>query len=199
MYTYIKNNVENYYVEFETPISQELNGNDLGTTYEDYANGKWVLLNTEQLAFKEEHPTASVKEVFDMQLTPVPVRTLEEAKEEKLIQIEIYDQSAAVNEFIYYGVSMWLDKATRDGLHLRFLAEQAAGKTTTTLWFGTQSFSLNIDDAFQLLYALEVYASACYDQTAAHKAAVVTLENIADVDAYDYTQGYPTKLIIGSV
>jgi len=196
MFTYIKNSIKGNYVEFAEPISQELNGGDLGTTFGDYTNGKWVLLSAEQLAFRTEHPTASVKEVFDMQLS---ARTLEQAKEEKLSEIEAYDQSSSVNEFTYYGVSMWLDKATRDGLHLRLLAEQAAGKTTTTLWFGTQSFSIGITDAFQLLYAIEVYASACYDRTASHKAAVEALESVANVDAYDYTTGYPTKLNIGSV
>lgn len=145
-YIYIKRG--HGFVEFGTPMSQELNGNVIGTTWADYVSGKWVQLSAEQIAFKDEYPTASIKEVFDMEITPAPVRTLEEAKEEKLANIEIYDQSAAVNEFTYYGISMWLDKATRDGLHLRFLAEQSTGKTTTTLWFGTQSFNINISDAF---------------------------------------------------
>ena len=194
-YIYIKRGL--VYVEFDTPISIELNANDLGTTWQDYISGKFVLLSVEQLAFKEEHPNASIKEVFYMEMTPAPVRTLEDAKNEMIERIEGYDSSDNVNEFTYSGVPMWLDKATRDGLHLRLLAEQAAGKTTTTLWFGTQSFSIAITDAFQLLYALEVYASACYDRTAAHKAAVEALTTIEAVDNYDYTQGYPEKLVFG--
>ena len=193
-YIYIKKGHE--FVEFDTPISTELNGNVLGVTWQDYLDKKWVQLNTQQVAFREENPNATVKEVFDMQLTPAPVRTLQEAKDEKIMQINSYDKSNAVNEFTYNNVSMWLDKTTRDGLHLRLLAEQIAGKENTTLWLGTMSFEIPIANAFQLLYAIEVYASACYDRTAAHKAAVEALETIEAVDAYDYTSGYPNKLVI---
>lgn len=193
-YTYIKKSVRGQYVEFDTPISQELNGNDLGTTYNDYLSNKFVLLSDEQLAFKAEHPTASVREVWNMELTPTPTRTIEQAKEQKISQIEDYDQSSAVNEFTFHSVPMWLDKATRDGLHLRLLAEQTMGKENTTLWFGTQSFEIPIANAFQLLYTIEIYASACYDRTAAHKAAIEGLSSIEAVDNYDYTTGYPTKL-----
>ena len=127
---------------------------------------------------------------------PTPEQLLERAKDSKIGEVEMYDQSSNVNEFTFHSVPMWLDKATRDGLHLRLLAEQAAGKTTTTLWFGTQSFNIAIADAFQLLYALEVYASACYDRTAAHKAAIEALTSVEDVDGYDFTTGYPNKLNI---
>ena len=118
---------------------------------------------------------------------------------EKKIKIEVineYDKSSSVNSFIYNGVEMWLDKTTRNGLLLRFNAEKLAGKTETTLWFGTQSFTLNIDNGIQLLYALEVYASECFDNTASHIAAVEAMTSIDDVKNYDHTQGYPAKLII---
>lgn len=127
---------------------------------------------------------------------PTQEQLLTTAKRGKIRELQQYDQSDSVNEFTFHDVPMWLDKATRDGLHLRLLAEQAAGKESTTLWFGTQSFEIPIANAFQLLYAIEVYASACYDKTAAHKAAIDTLDNIEDVTSYDYTQGYPEKLNI---
>lgn len=125
---------------------------------------------------------------------PTPERLLARAKAEKISDLEDYDQSDSVNEFTYNSVPMWLDKATRDGLHLRLLAEQAAGKEATTLWFGTQSFEIPISQAFQLLYAIEVYASACYDRTAAHKAAIEALASVEDVEGYDFISGYPEKL-----
>lgn len=120
---------------------------------------------------------------------------LQDAKDKKIAKIDEYDKSSAVNEFTFQNIPMWLDKATRDGLYLRLLAEQAAEKVNTTLWFGTQSFEIPIANAFQLLYAIEVYASACYDRTAAHKAAVEAMTSIEDVEGYDYTTGYPAKLV----
>lgn len=116
------------------------------------------------------------------------------AKKAVLREIEEYDTSESVNEFSYGGVSMWLDKATRAGLLLRIQAEQAAGEKNTTLWLGTQSFELEIDKALQLLYAIEVYASKCFDRTSAHKAAVEALDSVEAILAYDYTVDYPEKL-----
>lgn len=128
--------------------------------------------------------------------SPTPSQLLATAKREKIRELEQYDQSDSVNEFTFHTVPMWLDKATRDGLHLRLLAEQTMGKESTTLWFGTVSFEIPIANAFQLLYAIEVYASACYDRTAAHKAAIEALTSVEDVEWYDYTTGYPSKLVI---
>lgn len=125
----------------------------------------------------------------------IPADPVEEAKSKKIFEINAYDSSSAVNEFTYQGVSMWLDKETRNGLLMRLNAEKAAGKTQTTLWFGTLSFTLDIDSVFSMIYALEVYASECYDRTAAHKAAVNTLTTVEAIEAYDYTTGYPSKLV----
>ena len=105
-----------------------------------------------------------------------------------------YDSSNAVNEFRIGGMLVWLDKATRAGLMLRFQAEQAAGMTTTSLWYEGAQFSLPLVDAIQMLYALELYASECYDRTQAHIAEVEKLDSIEAVEAYDFTIGYPAKL-----
>lgn len=197
MYTYIKQSISKHFVTFEEPLSSE-EYNNIGENWQDYLDNKWVLLTEEQVVFHEEHPLASVLEVWNMEITLPHMRTLEDAKRQKIMEIDYYDSSDAVNEFSYDGVSMWLDKATRDGLYLRFLSEQAMGKTTTTLWFDTISFSIPMEQAFQMLYAIEVYASGCYDRTAAHKAAVAELDTVAAVDGYDYTTGYPEKLAFNS-
>ena len=43
-------------------------------------------------------------------------KTLEEAKEMLLAEIDAYDTSSAVNGFMLNGLLVWLDKATRVGL-----------------------------------------------------------------------------------
>lgn len=105
-----------------------------------------------------------------------------------------YDQSEAVNMFTVGGVPVWLDKATRAGLLLRFQAEQAQGIEDTTLWYKGMQFPLKVEQAIQMLYAIELYASACYDNTQRHLAALDMLEDEDSVKAYDYTTGYPRKL-----
>lgn len=122
------------------------------------------------------------------------VPTLEDAKAQKVDEILMYDSSNAVNEFSIGGVPMWLDKATRAGLLLRFEAEGKVGRTETTLWNNGQSYTLPLEQAQQILIALELYASACYDNTQRHIAEVQKMDSKEAVEAYDYTTGYPAKL-----
>lgn len=77
-YVYIKKSIQinNHFVDFIEPLKAE-EYNNLGETWDDYNNNKWVLLNDDQKAFYEANPNASVKEVWDMQITPAPERTLE--------------------------------------------------------------------------------------------------------------------------
>ena len=127
-------------------------------------------------------------------VTPIYEPTTDDYRRRKKDEIARYDSSEEVNAFYMQGQQMWLDKATRAGLMLRLQAEQAMGKEITTLWYGTHQFELPIVNAFQMLYALELYASQCYDNTQRHLAAVDALESKEEIDAYDYRTGYPEEL-----
>ena len=130
-----------------------------------------------------------------VEYVPQPyIPTLEEIKARKVEEILAYDSSSEINEFSIGGVPMWLDKATRAGLLLRFEAEGKVGRTETTLWNDGQSYTLPLEQAQQILIALELYASACYDNTQSHIAEVQKLDSKEAVEAYDYTTGYPSKL-----
>lgn len=119
---------------------------------------------------------------------------LQEAKNVKLREITSYDSSENVNSFYINDVSIWLDKATRTGLMLRFQSELALGDTTTTLWYNDMEFVLPLDVATQMLYALEKYASQCYDNTKRHMSRVNSMNEVESVNNYDFTTGYPEKL-----
>lgn len=141
----------------------------------------------------EEQILADGWEIYER---PAYEPTLEDVKVNKVEEILAYDSSSAVNEFSIGGQPMWLDKATRAGLLLRFEAESKVGRDTTTLWYGGQSFTLPLAQAQQILIALELYASECYDRTQAHIAEVQKMESKEAVEAYDYTTGYPSKLSV---
>ena len=116
------------------------------------------------------------------------------AKHKAKREIERYDSSSEVNCFYMNGVAMWLDKATRAGLMLRLQSEQIMGYEETTLWYNGVSYTLPIAQAFQMLYALEVYASQSYDNTQMHLAAIDDMSTIEEIENYDYKEGYPEKL-----
>ena len=125
---------------------------------------------------------------------PTEEELLNEAKERVIQRILHHDSSDEVNIFYVGEQKMWLDKATRVGLKLRFDAEMTAEKTTTTLWYDGMSFELELTAAVQMLNAIEMYASACYDNTQKHIANVKSMNVIEDIESYNYRDGYPKKL-----
>lgn len=131
---------------------------------------------------------------FNPYTLPVPERTLEVAKSEKIAEITAYDTSEAVNSFTLGDATMWISRDDRISLMNSTTILKNAGQETTTLWYGGEKYTLPCDTLIQMLSALEVYALQCYDVTEEHKAAVNALTTIEEVDAYDYTTGYPEKL-----
>jgi hypothetical protein len=60
-YLYIKKSIAKHFVDFAELLKAE-EYNNLGETWKDYLDNKWVLLSDEQKAFYEANPNASVKQ-----------------------------------------------------------------------------------------------------------------------------------------
>ena len=152
----------------------------------------------EDMEFQIFNPTHEMLINDGWELYTIPEPTEEEifnkTKREKINEISHYDSSGEINIFYIQGLPVWLDKATRAGLKLRFEAELAMKEENTTLWYGNQSFTLQLNMAIQMLYAIEVYASKCYDNTQKHLVNVEKLETLEEIMEYDYKTGYPEKL-----
>ena len=121
-------------------------------------------------------------------------KTLEEAKDMLLRNIESYDNSTSVNGFVLNGQKVWLDFELRDRVYQGNERLKRIGRTDTTLWLGNQCYNLSIEQAQNIISHIEAYAKDCYNVTAAHKAAVEKLQTVEEMEAYDYTQGYPEQL-----
>jgi hypothetical protein len=57
-----------------------------------------------------------------------------------------------------------------------------------------QKFDIPIEMAGPMLDTIEHYAKATYNRTQEHIAAVYGLGSVAEIEAYDYTAGYPARL-----
>lgn len=125
---------------------------------------------------------------------PTIEELLADEKKMKINEINEYDQSSDVNLFYLAGQPMWLDAPTRQTLRISIESYIAMGIETVTKWFGGQQFTFPTTAWLQMLNALEVYAAEALNVTEAHKAAVMAMDNIEDVEEYDITIGYPEKL-----
>ena len=125
---------------------------------------------------------------------PTPEELLARAKSAKIAELEAYDASDAVNSFSVNGKTMWLDAQTRQQLRISLDAMQQAGRENVTKWFDGLEYTYPIDVWYYMLSQVEVYAADALNVTESHKAAINALDDIEDVEAYDYTVGYPDKL-----
>lgn len=124
--------------------------------------------------------------------TPTPEELLARAKASKIAELEAYDASE-VNSFSVDGKDMWLDHDVRQQLRISLDALSQAGRENVTKWFDGLEYTYPIDVWYYMLGLVEVYASDALNVTESHKAAINALDNIADVEAYQFT-GYPSKL-----
>jgi len=121
-------------------------------------------------------------------------KTLEQAIQEKIFEIEQYDSSSSVNSFNVNNNSVWLDKDTRSNYNTSIQAAELLGETEISLLISNLSVTLTIQQAKIMLAQIQRYADACYLVTQSHLATVKTLTDIAFINAYDITLGYPDKL-----
>ena len=199
METYIRKNIKGYYIEYSDPLDTVVWDGKIGTTYQDFLDGKWVHLSTEQVAFHVEHPSASIREVIAMEITPTPPRTLEQAKSEKLMQIQNYDNSDTVNGFdIVIGedtMTAWITPEQRANYKNSLDSAELLGLTEVHPVFNGIQLTLETAMAKMALAQIQIYADRCFIVTETHKANVEALETIEAVDAYDNTTGYPERLV----
>lgn len=193
MFTYIKYNVPNTYVVLEKPLNPE-DYDNLGFTWQDYLNNKWVLLSEEQVRFHEDNSNASVKEVWDMKVF-VYERTLADAKREKIAEIDLYDTSDNVNGLtVNNTITTWFTVQERLNYKQSVEAAKLLGVETLQFFVGDNMLNVTPANAEMMLAALQLYADQCFIVTKQHKLAVEKLETIEEVDNYDYKTGYPEKL-----
>lgn len=155
----------------------------------DYKPSMDLVLN-DILSSGEQASMEEIKEISE----GLGAEPLSYMKKAMLAYIEKYDASSSVNSFLLNGMEVWLDKATRVGLMNSTTIAKSMGQEKTTLWLGSYQLEVECDKAIQLLSALEMYALECFNVTAAHKKAVMELDNIEGVLTYDYKSGYPDKL-----
>ena len=95
-------------------------------------------------------------------------------------------------EFEYKGEKLWWDKNTRAGL------VNLVNSTSENISIVANDKIIEIAPEVlkDLLNTLEVYSSKCFVQTYKHLELIDKLQTLEDILNYDYTLGYPEKVVI---
>ena len=130
------------------------------------------------------------------ELMPTESELVKQSIEQKLQEITDYDSSDSVNSFSINGVNTWLTEEKRNSYLTSIQAAELLGETSVTFGIGGQSITLDLHTAKIMLAKLQRYSDACYLVTMQHKIEVNALTSIAEVEAYDITNGYPAQLVL---
>lgn len=120
---------------------------------------------------------------------------IEQIKQDKIIEIETYDQSDQVESFTIGGKQMWLGHELRQQIKTSVEAYALSGIENVTKWFGGQAYTFTTQQWLQMLAALEIYAAEALNTTEMHKSNISQLTTEEEIENYDYTTGYPDKLV----
>lgn len=143
---------------------------------------------------KAQRETEGVKPDEEL---PVEMPTdIDMAKAAKIAQIAAYSDSDAVNSLTFNGLKTWLTPNVRANYLVSLDAAELLGETDITFVVEGVQASLPIKQVRLLLAKIQRYADACYLVTERHKIAVRALQTVEEVEAYDYTTGYPEKLAL---
>ena len=123
-------------------------------------------------------------------LTLVNGKVDEESLRQVLIgKVKNIDNS---KEFEYKGKKLWWDKSTRAGL----LNLANSSIDNVAILIEDNIISFNLESLKDLLAQLEVYSSKCLIVTHKHIKAIEKLQTFEDILKYNYTLGYPDKVVI---
>jgi hypothetical protein len=93
---------------------------------------------------------------------------------------------------VYKGNKYWLDKQQRSCM--RTVAD--SGLDIIEIVMGNEVLQLPSEFVKQFILQLEAYAYKCFVTTAKHQQNIKALQSIEDILNYDYTTGYPEKIIL---
>lgn len=190
---YVNKNIKGFYWEgYELDSSSY----EVGYSYQDFLDGKWVQLDSDQEKFHQNNPDASVKEVIAMQLDPEPPGPTEEellakAKDKKVSEAREYAYSDAVRSYSLDGKQIWYNSSMRQ--RVKNDIDVAKGSGIYTVSVADSEYELDI--ANTAMNEMHVYEYECNDRTAAIEKEITSKTDRSEVESMKVDEGYPEKLV----
>lgn len=155
------------------------------------------------MAVEQDNVHATWQEVYvpktQHPLMPTPMEVVEIIRQDLLEGLAEYDSSSAVDGFIIRteqgDVEDWLDTKKRGDAQRAIDAAKKTGVKTLEYVIAGIPISLSVEDADMKLAQIEMYAVQCTAVTERHRVAILSLPAEKAVEGYDFTQGYPSKLV----
>lgn len=176
----------------------------LGYTW--YING--VKLETPHWETPDDYIEVDApEEESEEEIEPIPeeeeevepiVDPIEQARANKIKALDAYDNSIKVNGFFVGEQLTWIDRDTRNTYKASIEAAELLGESSIVVPILGMILNIPIEKGKIVLARIQRYADACAIVTATHKMTISGLDSEEEIMGYDFTQGYPDKLVFNA-
>jgi hypothetical protein len=174
--------------DYESKLVNDYNAAKLGRLDSSYIK-KYEDFIQQRKAVKRQVEN-DYRTIFNIQ------RTLQDAIDDKLSEIEDYDTSDSVNSFLVNDMPCWIDKEMRAVYGNSVTAAKKLSEKSIDINLNGMIITLPVNTAETMLASIQRYADKAAIETAKHKINVSALSTIDEVDEYDYTSGYPDQITL---
>lgn len=182
MFTYIQKDCKEY-VELEYELDSEIY--PIGSTLDEYKEGKWIKLSDEQLQFKQDNPDATKEEVIEMKITPEP-----EPSDEELLREAKYNKEKDIFSKVqdYYTYNL-------DGVNI-FTFNTFGFKDKCDRYDSVTINSKDVDSDVLVIALGEMgdYAEKVQEVLNSKIQKVRNCQSVSEVDLVDSSDGYPEPI-----
>lgn len=164
-------------------------GYELGSSFNDVARGKFVLLSDDQVQYMYDHGATNIQDILTEGMEAF------DPKSDLLKEIKQKDSSAEVNSFYINGIQTWFTPEERTKYLTSIDAAKTIGKDSIELIFNEHVLTIDVEDARMMLAKIQDYADTCFNIT---QIALITIEKSNPMEIMEYRNKflpiYPEKL-----
>lgn len=162
MYTYIKIEIPSHYFIIDEELT--VGCFNVGDTLEDYNNGKFVLLNEQQVQFHLDNPDASVEEVYNMAINKPSEHEVDELSDLQLLYN--YYNHAKMHPCVVNTVNgeeeLEITENYTNSVSKTVTAKKTILDTNKCIWYiGGQRLNMTAQEMDVLLSQIYIYYNDC--------------------------------------
>ena len=128
---------------------------------------------------------------------PTPEQELATAKVNKIAELDAYNNSNEINEFIVNigdnQMTAWITPEIRSNYRNSIDSAKLLGVETLHPVINGIELEITVSVAEIALAKVQLYADRCFAVTEKHRATINALSDIDDVNNYNFKEGYPEK------
>lgn len=162
MYTYIKIEIPSHYFIIDEELTRDCF--NVGDTLEDYNNGKFVLLNEQQVQFHVDNPDASVEEVYNMSINK-PSEQVQEVPSDLQLLSDYYNRAKThpcVINTAEGEEELEITENYANSVNKTVTAKKTISDANKCIWYiGGQRLNMTAQEMDVLLSQIYIYYNDC--------------------------------------